>query len=144
MFYVLSPFAQEPCSSCSFVTRSLSMLFTFLGSNPFSAAVFRSAFPVLYSEYPANKTGTTVVFQNTMHHPLNPLVTVFLSFLSLSLVHLSGLNFYLSSLCSTFSNYLSLQLYYFSSYKDSIKIEFIKLNYIFYSGIGSIFYFSAL
>lgn len=58
VFDVLSPLAQETCSSCSFVTRSLSVPFTFLGSNPFSAAVFRSALPVLSSEYPANKAGS--------------------------------------------------------------------------------------
>lgn len=99
MFDVLSPLAQEPCSSHCFVARSPSVLFTFLGSNPFSAAVFRSALPVLFSEYPAKKTGSriVVVFQNTLDHPLNPLAAVLSPFLSLSLVHLSGLNFYLSS-----------------------------------------------
>lgn len=86
VFDVLSPPAQEPCSSCSFVTRSLSMLFMFLGSNPFSAAVFRSALPVLFPEYPADKTGSEG--EVWLHfkipwitHLLNPLLTVLLSFL---------------------------------------------------------------
>lgn len=135
MFDALSPLAQEPRSSHCFAARSPSLLSLFLGSHPFPAAAFRSALPVLFSEYPAKKTGrggeewlcfktprithlipSSLFYHPSFHYPL-----------SIS----QGWTFTSPLLCSASSNYCSLELHYFSSYKDGVKIEFMEPNYIF-------------
>lgn len=83
------------------------------------------------------------VFENTMDHSLNPPQSHIFAFSFVIPRATFRPELLLSSLCPSFSNYFRPQLYYFSSYKDSIKIDFIKLNCIFQSGIGSIFYFSS-
>lgn len=133
--------SHRPSLLC-FVPRSLSVLFVFLGSNPFPAAVFRSALPVLFSERPSNKTGSRGEVWLCFRAPR--ITPNCLGAGLLCLVRLSGVNFYFCSVCSTFSNYLSLQLHYFSSYQGSIKMELIIPNAIFCPGTGNVFYFSAL